>query len=64
MLSVVPFIKEAAGQLTWIHLDLPDLRLLARDMRSAAIDEIKRADDVEGGTSDPAGAFRVRGPCY
>ncbi len=46
--TAVPTIKEAAGQQTWIDLGLPDLRFLVRELRTAAIEEVKRADDVEG----------------
>lgn len=46
--NVAPLIKEASGQQTWIDLDLPDLRTLVRELRSAPIDEVKRADDAEG----------------
>jgi len=30
----------------WFDLDLPDLRYLARELRSPALDEIQRADDA------------------
>ena len=46
--NVAPIIKEAVGQQTWIDLGLPDLRFLVREMRTAAIEEVKRADDVAG----------------
>ncbi|MFJ2486980.1 PBECR2 nuclease fold domain-containing protein [Pseudomonas sp. NPDC087639] len=48
IVTAAPLIKEAAGQQTWIDLALPDLRTLARELRSAAIDEIKRAEDADG----------------
>lgn len=48
LVTVAPSIKEAMGQHTWIDLALPDLRTLARELRSAPLDEVKRADDAEG----------------
>lgn len=48
LVNVAPLIKEATGQQTWIDLALPDLRTLARELRSAPIEEVKRADDKEG----------------
>lgn len=48
LVNAAPLIKEAADQQTWIDLALPDLRTLSRELRSAAIEEIKRADDAEG----------------
>ena len=47
LVNIAPPIKEAANQQTWINLALPDLRTLSRELRSAAIQEIKRADDAE-----------------
>ena len=32
----------------WFDLDLPDLRYLARELRSPAVDELQRAEDAEG----------------
>ncbi len=48
LVIVAPLVKEATGQLTWIDLGLPDLRTLARELRSAPIEEVKRGDDAEG----------------
>ena len=48
LVNAAPLIKESSGQQTWIDLALPDLRTLARELRSAAIDEVKRADDAQG----------------
>ncbi|WP_047296999.1 MULTISPECIES: hypothetical protein [Pseudomonas] len=48
LVNAAPLIKEAADQPTWIDLALPDLRTLPREIRSAAIEEVKRADDAEG----------------
>ncbi|PCR98575.1 hypothetical protein CP336_02815 [Pseudomonas fluorescens] len=48
LMSAAPLVKEAGGQQTWIDLALPDLRTLAREFRSAVIDEVKRADDAQG----------------
>ncbi|WLI13655.1 MULTISPECIES: hypothetical protein [Pseudomonas] len=48
LVNVAPLIKEATGQQTWIDLALPDLRTLTRELRSAPIEEVKRADDEEG----------------
>jgi len=48
LVSAAPLVKEAGGQQTWIDLALPDLRTLARELRSAAIEEVKRADDAQG----------------
>jgi hypothetical protein len=42
LVNVAPLIKEATGQQTWIDLALPDLRTLARELRSAPIEEVKR----------------------
>ena len=50
--NAAPRTKEAADQATWIDLALPDLRTLSKELRSAAIEEIKRADD-------PAGALGI-----
>lgn len=50
--NAAPTTKEAADQATWIDLALPDLRTLSKELRSAAIEEIKRADD-------PAGALGI-----
>ncbi|WP_435038234.1 PBECR2 nuclease fold domain-containing protein [Pseudomonas neuropathica] len=47
LVNAAPVIKEAADQPTWINLALPDLRTLSRELRSAAIDEMKRADNAE-----------------
>jgi hypothetical protein len=41
-------VREEPGQQKWFDLDLPDLRKLARELRSPAIDEIARADDAAG----------------
>ncbi len=48
LVNAAPLIKEAADQQTWIDLALPDLRTLSRELRSAAIEEVKRAEDAEG----------------
>jgi phage-Barnase-EndoU-ColicinE5/D-RelE like nuclease2 len=48
LVNAAPLMKEAASQPTWIDLFLPDLRTLPRELRSAAIEEVKRADDAEG----------------
>jgi hypothetical protein len=47
LVNAASLIKEAAHQPTWINLALPDLRTLSRELRSAAIDEMKRADNAE-----------------
>lgn len=56
-------VREEPGQPKWHDLDLPDLRRLARELRSPAIEEIPRAEDAEGallilfehfGLTDPA----------
>lgn len=46
--NAAPTTKEAASQATWTDLALPDLRTLSKELRSAAIEEIKRADDAAG----------------
>lgn len=46
--TVSPPIKQSVGQPTWIDLGLPDLRTLARELRSGPIEEVKRANDAEG----------------
>jgi hypothetical protein len=48
LVNAAPLIKEAADQPTWIDLALPDLRTLPRELRSTAIEEVKRADDAKG----------------
>lgn len=47
LVNAASLTKEAAHQPTWINLALPDLRTLSRELRSAAIDEMKRADNAE-----------------
>lgn len=48
MTTEVVQVREAAGQTMWFDLDLPDLRYLARELRSPAVDELQRAEDAEG----------------
>lgn len=48
LVNAAPLIKEAADQHTWLDLALPDLRTLPRELRSTAIEEVKRADDAKG----------------
>lgn len=48
MTTEVVQVREAAGQTMWFDQELPDLRYLARELRSPAIEELKRADDEEG----------------
>jgi hypothetical protein len=48
MTKEVVQIREATGQLMWFDLGLPDLRYLARELRSAALEETQRATDAAG----------------
>jgi hypothetical protein len=47
-ISAVPPIRQAEGQATYVELGLPDLKFLARELRTAPIEELKRADDLQG----------------
>jgi hypothetical protein len=56
-------VREEPGQLKWFDFNLPDLRKLARELRSPALEEVARAEDADGalvilyehfGLSDPS----------
>lgn len=45
--TLLPKISEVKGQPTWLDNDLPDLRTLARELRTQAMDEVTAATTHE-----------------